>query len=72
MQYLKDREGLPMFTKRDGAMVTLEQPENVLTHCIEILNAVPTTRLQEGIKAKLSTLMERWKGWEVEQDEWRG
>ncbi|KAI9873245.1 MAG: hypothetical protein M1830_000624 [Pleopsidium flavum] len=60
-RYLKYREGLPMFSKPDGAMVSLDVPGNVLTHCIEIVDDDSTMRFTAGIRNKLGRLAERWK-----------
>ncbi len=61
VRYLKYREGLPMVSKPDGTMVSMELPGHVLTHCIEVLDEDSTMRLTAGIKNKLGRLAERWK-----------
>lgn len=55
-----------MFSKRDGAMVSLEVPHNILVHCVELLDEAPTTRFKDGIQSKLGRLAERWKDWTIE------
>lgn len=59
--YLKHREGLPMFTKLDGSMVSLEVPGKVLAHCIEIVEENSNLRFTAGIQCKLVRLAERWR-----------
>ena len=64
IRYLDSGEGQPMFTKRDGTMLSLEDPQNILTHCVEMLNEAQTTSFREGIQYKLARLMERWQAWD--------
>lgn len=61
VRYLKYREGLPMLSKPDGSMVSLEVPETVLTHCIDFIDEDSTMRFTVGIQSKLVSLAERWK-----------
>lgn len=61
VRYLKYREGLPMLSKPDGSMVSLEVPEIVLTYCIEFIEEDSTMRFTAGIQSKLVSLAERWK-----------
>lgn len=61
-RYLKFREGIPIFSKRDGSAVSLSAaPGEILTHCVELLNEESTTRFASGIKTRLEKLAERWK-----------
>ena len=62
-RYLDSGEGQPMFTKRDGTTLSLEDPQNILTHCVEMLNEAQTTHFREGIQSKLARLVERWQSW---------
>ena len=66
VRYMNTGEGQPMFTKRDGTMVSLEVPHNILIHCVETLNESPITRFRDGIQSKLVRLAGRWKSWKVE------
>jgi len=61
VRYLKHREGLPMFTKLDGSMVSLEVPGKVLAHCIDLLEEDSKLRFTAGIQSKLVKLAERWR-----------
>lgn len=61
VRYLKYREGLPMFSKPDGSMVSLEVPEQVLRHCIDLIEEDSTMRFTAGIQSKLVRLAERWR-----------
>lgn len=60
-QYLKYRHGLPMFSKPDGTMVSLEVPTNILRYCIDVLEENLTMRFTAGIRNKLERLAERWE-----------
>lgn len=66
LRYLSSGEGQPMFTKSDGTMVPLEEPQNILTHCAEFLGEEQTTSFKEGIQSKLAQLAERWQSWRCE------
>lgn len=61
VRYLKHREGSPMFSKPDGSMVSLEVPEKVLAHCIDLLEENSTLRFTAGIQSKLVRLAKRWR-----------
>ena len=63
VQYLHTGEGQPMLSKKDGTMVSLEIPQNILVHWVELLSEKHTTRFQDGIRTKLVRLVERWKDW---------
>lgn len=61
-RYLRYQEGLPMLSKRDGEMLSLEVPTNPLKHCLEVLDeGEASMRLTEGIKSRLANLLERTK-----------
>ena len=66
MQYLHSGEGQPMLSKKNGTMVSLEIPQNILVHWVELLSEKCTTRFQDAIRTKLTTLMGRWKKWKVQ------
>ena len=66
VKYLHTGEGQPMLSKRNGTMVSLEIPQNVLVHSVELLSEKCTTRFQDAIRNKLATFMERWKDWKVQ------
>ena len=66
MRYLNSGEGQPMFTKRDGTMLSLEEPQNILTYYVGILSEQQTTSFKEGIQSKLARLAERWQRWKCE------
>ena len=62
VRYLRYQEGVPMLSKRDGGLVSLEVPENMLRHCLEVLNEEEATmRLTGGIKSRIERLIERVK-----------
>ena len=66
VQYLHTGEGQPMLSKGNGTMVSLEIPHNILVHWVDLLSEKCTTRFQDAIRNKLTTLMERWKKWKVQ------
>ena len=66
VRYLHTGEGQPMFSKGNGTMVSLEIPHNILVHWVGLLSEKCTTRFQDAIRNKLTTLMERWKKWKVQ------
>ncbi|KAI9776536.1 MAG: hypothetical protein M1839_009517 [Geoglossum umbratile] len=59
-QYLRARDSVPMLTKRDGTLISLDNPHNVLLHCIEIMEEGVPTRFSEGIRNKLQRLFDSW------------
>ena len=64
MRFLNSGEGQPMFTKKDGMLLSLEEPHNILSYCVDMLNAEEqTTSFMEGIQSKLARLAERWQPW---------
>ncbi len=60
-QYLRYKEGVPMLSSSDGTLVGMSNPNNVLQHCISILEDDLSTRATEGIMRKLQSLLDRWK-----------
>ncbi len=61
-RYLLRREGVPMLSKHNGMLVSLDVPGVILSHCVEVLmEDGPTTRLTEGIAGKLERLRVRWE-----------
>ena len=66
VKFLHTGEGQPMLSKRNGTMVSLEIPQNILVHWVEFLSEKCTTRFQDAIRSKLITLMERWKEWKFQ------
>ena len=66
VRYLNTGEGQPMFTKSDGTMISLGEPQNILGHCTELLAEEQTTSFKEGIQSKLARLAERWQTWKCE------
>ena len=61
VRYLKYKEGVPMLSRPDGSMISLEVAEKVLTHCIDFIEEDSTMRFTAGIQTKLIRLAERWK-----------
>ncbi|KAL2350348.1 hypothetical protein BJ546DRAFT_925501 [Cryomyces antarcticus] len=62
VRYLRYREGVPMLSKRDGTVVSLTASQDVLGHCLDVLNEEESTmRMTEGIKARLARMFERWR-----------
>jgi hypothetical protein len=61
VQYLRYKEGVPMLSRRDGTLVGMHLPNEVLQHCISILEEDLSTRATEGIMKKLRSLLDRWR-----------
>jgi hypothetical protein len=53
--------GIPALMKRDGSFTKLENPDEVLTHCLSLLDEGIPTRFSDGIRRKLQTLLRNWK-----------
>ena len=60
-RYLKYQEGLPMLSKADGSLVSMDVPSNILKHCIDMLDEDSTMRLTDGIRRKLRMFVNVWK-----------
>jgi hypothetical protein len=58
--YLWSGEGIPVLTKGDRH-VMLHRPDEVLSHCITLLDLGVALRVSDGIKRKLQTLSENWR-----------
>lgn len=59
--YLCNSFGVPALLKRDGSYFQLGNPENVLIHCLTLLDEGVSTRFSDGIRRKLQTLLRNWK-----------
>lgn len=60
-KYLRYKEGVPMLSRRDGQLVEMNVPTNILQHCITILEEDLSMRVTEGITRKLQSLLDRWR-----------
>lgn len=58
--YLWGGEGIPMITRGDGAVISLDDPSEVLSLGIKTLQAGVSTRVGDGLKRKLVTLAGNW------------
>ena len=56
IQYLTKREGYPFLTKRDGTQMPLDNPLQVLLHCVEVIQDGVPSRFSDGLCDKLSRL----------------
>ena len=56
IRYLTKREGAPCLTKRDGSQVGIDQSYPILQHCIGVIDEGASSRLSDGIRAKLEKL----------------
>jgi len=60
VRYLRYQEGVPVLSNKDGGLVSLKIPENLLRHCLEVLSEEEsTTRLKNGIKSRIERLIRR-------------
>jgi len=57
--YLWDGDGIPVLTKA-GGYTELHRPDDVLSHCIALLDTGVAMRISDGIKRKLQTLYKNW------------
>jgi hypothetical protein len=53
--------GVPALLKRDGSFVKLGNPDDVLTHCLALLDEGSPTRFSDGVSRKIQTLLRNWK-----------
>lgn len=60
-RYIKYQEGQPTFTGADGTRISLSVPNNILSHCADVLEDDSTMRLADGIKRKLRVFLESWR-----------
>ncbi|QIX00663.1 hypothetical protein AMS68_006180 [Peltaster fructicola] len=56
VRYLTKREGVPCVSKRDGSQLPIDQPFQILQHCVATIEEGAATRLSDGIKMKLERL----------------
>ena len=57
--FLWGGEGIPVLTK-DAGYTELHRPDEVLRHCIVLLDTGVAMRISDGIKRKLLTLYKNW------------
>jgi hypothetical protein len=62
VSWLWGGEGVPVLKGRDGAVVKLRVPAEVLRFCAGLVREGPQGRLTDGILRKMRALMERWHG----------
>lgn len=53
--------GVPALLKRDGSFVKLGNPDDVLTHCLALLDEGSPNRFSDGVSRKIQTLLRNWK-----------
>lgn len=62
VRYLRHQDEIPVLSRSDGTLVTLDAPDDVTIHCINVLGEVgPRSDFDEGIIARLSALSEQWR-----------
>ena len=59
-RFLWNGDGTPMLTKRDGSLIDLTKPNEVLRHCIDLFDDGVAVRISDGLKRKLQTLFTNW------------
>jgi hypothetical protein len=59
--YLCNLYGTPALLNRDGSCTKLGGPDNVLAHCLSLLDVGVSTRFSDGVRRKLQTLSKNWK-----------
>jgi len=60
-RYLKYQEGVPMLSRPDGSLISMDVPSNMLKYCIDLLEDDSSMRLADGIKRKLRIFLDGWK-----------
>lgn len=67
MAWLWNGEGMPILKGENAVVTRLENPSEVLLHCIGLVSAGDGTggRLSDGIVRKLKMLHDNWHGAEV-------
>ncbi|KAH7374165.1 hypothetical protein BKA64DRAFT_688802 [Cadophora sp. MPI-SDFR-AT-0126] len=60
VSYLWSGEGIPVLTNEEGRHFKLS-PEEILNHCIELLDQGVALRVSNGIKRKLQELARNWR-----------
>ncbi len=59
--YLWSGDGMAVLTRRDGAStVSLDKPSDVLAYAVQTIDEAVSSRLADGIKRKLMTLVRHW------------
>lgn len=54
------RGGIAVLTRRDGATVSLDKPQDILSYGKMMIDEAPCTRIADGLKRKLLTLGQHW------------
>jgi hypothetical protein len=54
--------GIPALLNRDGSFTKLGSPDELLTHCITLLDEGCSTRFSDGIRRKLQKVLVIWNG----------
>jgi hypothetical protein len=57
--YLWGGDGIPVLTK-PGGYTQVHRPDEVLNHCIALLDTGVALRISDGIKRKLQTVYKNW------------
>ena len=60
--YICNFYGIPALLNIDGSLTKLGSPNELVTHCITLLDKGTSTRFSDGIKRKLQKVLQRWDG----------
>lgn len=60
--YICNFYGIPALLNRDGSFTKLGSPDELLTHCITLLDEGTSTRFSDGIRRKLQKVLRIWGG----------
>jgi hypothetical protein len=58
--YICNFYGIPALLNRDGSLIKLGSPDELLTHCTTLLDEGSSTRFSDGIKRKLHKVLLNW------------
>lgn len=61
-RFVKCREGEPMMTTAEGGLCPVHVPSNILSVCADVLEDDSSMRLADGIRRKLRTFIDMWRG----------
>ncbi|CAD0099900.1 unnamed protein product [Aureobasidium mustum] len=59
--YLERHEGFPVFTQLQGGYLSLDVPDQILTHHASVLGTDPQLSFVKGVQLKLLKLAARWQ-----------
>lgn len=68
---IRQRNGIPVLSYLDGRAIGLDNPVEILEYGIKTVDEADSSRIGDGIRRKLATLMNNWnqvKPWEIVEE----